>query len=120
MATEISAAGYQDFKDRVEAAWLYIELRDAAGDPVVRLGTADPRVSWIHAPGENPKLQAIVQGSDVDIPVPTTFRSSALFKVAEEGDALSVDTFDADFTIGADADQLTVQHEVQVPQVVAP
>ncbi|ADL07750.1 hypothetical protein [Thermosediminibacter oceani] len=115
---EIRPEGYQNIRDYMQANWQYIELRDDAGNPILRLSPADPRVTWTHNAGDQTlKLQIIVKGSDADITLPTTFASSAIYNVATGGNPFSVETF-TPFTMENENDELTVIHEIQVPQVV--
>ena len=114
---EIKAAGYQDLRDHIEATWTYHELRDVAGDPIVRLALSDSRVTWTHTPGAQVlELTTIITGSDVDITLPQDFAGSALYKVATVGSALSEETY-TQFTIEATNDVLTIKHRVEVPKV---
>jgi hypothetical protein len=113
---EINTAGYQSIKDYIQANWKYIELRNGA-TPIVRLSPSDSRVTWTHQAGSQTlKLQIIVKGSDTDIPVPQTFTASAIYSVATGGSAYSVESF-TPFTMETDQDELTVVHNIQVPQV---
>jgi hypothetical protein len=115
---EITGAGYQDIRDHIENTWVYHELRDGAEAAIVRLQVTDPRVSWTHeAEAQTLELTTIITGSDVDINLPQTFASSALYKVATDGSALSVESF-TQFTIEATNDQLTIKHRVEVPRIV--
>lgn len=117
---EVNAAGYQDIRDRIEANWQYIELLNAAGTAVVRLPVSDPRVTWVHTPGaQTLQLQVVVQGSDADIPVPVTLRSSALYKAASGGSPMHGPRAftEGDFTFSADADRCTITHSLSVPQI---
>jgi hypothetical protein len=116
---EITAQGYQDLRDYIETTWVWHELRDATTTPIIRISTADPRVSWTHvAEAQTLELTTIITGSDGDITsLPQTFASSALYKVATGGDAFSVETF-TQFTIEATNDQLTIKHRIEVPRVI--
>jgi len=117
---EISANGYQDIRDRIQAGWQYIELRDEAGVPIVRLPESDPRVTWTHEPGaQTLELTVVVKGDDADIAplLPKTFGSAALYTVPTDGDPMAVESF-TQFTMSTEADQLTVIFKVEVPQVV--
>jgi hypothetical protein len=119
LMAEILTAGYEDIREHIIDTWIWIELRDEIGDPVVRLSTADPRVSFTSLdPTVNPiELVITVEGADGDIPVPTTFRYSAIFNVGTLGSPFSVEEF-TQFTINAPEDQLTVRHRIQVPQIL--
>lgn len=117
---EISANGYQDIRDRIQAGWKYIELRDAEGAAIVRLPESDPRVTWTHEPGaQTLELTVVVKGDDNDIVslLPKTFGSAALYTVATDGNPMAVEPF-TQFTMSTEADQLTVIFKVEVPQVI--
>lgn len=116
--SEIKTAGYQDLRDYIQATWTYIELRDNEGAAIIRLPATDPRVSWTHEPGaQTLELTAVIKGSDPDISLPQAIAGSALFKVDEGGEAISEETFIA-FTLAAEEDEITIKHQLQVPQVV--
>ena len=118
MADEITAAGYQDLRDYIEATWTYIELRAAGGVPVVRLPISDPRVYWAHEVGAQTLiLAADVTGGDPDIPVPTVFKSTAVFKVPEGGSAYSAPQEFVDAPINCVGDQFNARHTIQVPKI---
>ncbi|MED5103146.1 hypothetical protein P9858_23805 [Niallia circulans] len=113
---EINTIGYQKIRDYIEANWKYIELQDGTGTPIIRLGVDDARVSWTHTAGSQTlKLQIVLNGSDITLP--KTFEKSAIFDVASGGTALTVETFTA-FTMEGANDELTVEHSIEVPQVV--
>ena len=115
---EITAKAYQDLRDYITANWKYIELRDEEGAPVIRLGVGDPRVTWTNVEGaQTLELTITLRGTDSDITLPSTFASSAIYKVASGGEAYSVESFSA-FTMEGEGDELTVKHQIQVPQVV--
>lgn len=117
---EILAAGYQNLRQHILDTWIWIELRDSNGDPVVRLSTSDPRVAWTSMDNTTNPLELVitVEGGDADIPVPTTFRYSAIYNIGPTGgSAFSVEEF-TQFTISANEDQLTVRHRIQVPQII--
>lgn len=119
---EITEEGYQSIRDHVENGggdnWEWIELRDDDGDPIFRVDeTNDTRVTWTHDAGAQVlELEIVVQGSDDDVTAPQTFGESALFDVETDGSPYSVETFD-NFTIEDDEDQLTVRHQIEVPQL---
>lgn len=117
---EITSSGYQSLRDFIQSTWKYIELRDGAGTPIIRLSPLDPRVTWTHQAGNQTlELTIVVKGSDSDISsvLPKTFAQSAIFDVASSGSPYSIETFTA-FTMETDMDELTVKHQIQVPQVV--
>ncbi|AKS37684.1 hypothetical protein NP92_04240 [Anoxybacillus gonensis] len=113
---EITSSAYQAIRDYIQANWQYIELRDDLGNPILRLSPSDSRVTST-IEGQTVKLQIVVKGSDADITKPQTFASSAIYDVATGGQPYSIESFTS-FTIESDMDELTVIHEIQVPQVV--
>lgn len=119
MASELSAAGYQDLRTYINTNWAFIELRNAQNDAILRLGTTDPRVSWKHAAGAQELiLQVEVSGSDSGISLPLTVAGSAIFKGASGGNAMSADTF-TPVTLEDELDKVTIQHKIQIPEIVS-
>jgi len=115
---EINQDGYQSIRDFVQANWTYIELRDDTNTAILRLDPTDSRVSFTHVAGSQTlELQIVVSGSDTEVTLPQTFASSAIYDVASGGTAYSEESFTA-FTMEGTSDQLTVKHQIQVPQVV--
>ena len=113
---EINQAGYQAIRNYIQNNWKYIELQDTDGNPIIRLGIGDPRVSWTHKVGEQTlKLRIVVKGSDVT-PLPKTFAKSAIFDVARGGTPYAVESF-TPFTMAGNNDELTVEHSIEVPQI---
>ncbi|MDE5415488.1 hypothetical protein [Alkalihalobacterium chitinilyticum] len=117
---EITLAGYQNIRTHMENSWKFIELRDDAGNPVVRLSTDDPRVSWTHAPdAQTLELSIVLKGDDAEISLPQKFNSSVIFGQASGGDALAPVTDFALFEMATTEDQITVRHRIEVPRVGA-
>lgn len=115
---EITLQAYQDLRDYIENNWKYIELRDDENTSILRISTSDDRVTWTHTENaQTLELTCVISGDDADITLPQTFASSAIYKVATGGNAFSVETFTA-FSMQNEADQLTIKHKIQVPQVV--
>ena len=115
---EINENGYQSIRDFIQANWKYIELRDDTDTAVLRLDPTDPRVTFTHDTGSQTlELQIVVNGSDAEVTLPQTFASSAIYDVASGGTAYSEESFTS-FTMEGTGDQLTVKHQIQVPQVV--
>lgn len=117
---QFTTDGYTDIRTYVKANWLFIELRDAAGAAITRVPLSDARVDYVENPaGSNPlQLRMLATGSDADIPVPVTIRSSAVYKVASGGTPMSVETLvEGDGQINADPDNVTVTHYLEVPEI---
>ena len=114
---EITSHAYQNLRDYIQSNWQYIELQDEQNNPILRLSPSDNRVSWIHNAGDQTlKLQIIIKGSDTDITLPTNYAKSLIFNVATGGQPLSEESF-SPFTMESEQDELTVIHEIQVPQI---
>lgn len=115
---EIKQEGYQAIRDYIQANWKFIELRDDNGVAVLRADTTDSRVNFTHQAGSQTlELTIVVTGADSDITLPQTFASSAIYDVASGGTAYSEEPF-TPFTMEGTGDQLTVKHQIQVPQIV--
>ena len=133
MSQPLSAAGYQRIRDLLQAdTAIYLELLDAADAPIIRLPISDARLSWAHEAGAQTMiLRAVVTGADGDIPLGTVIKSTAVYGQAEGGSSLTgapqpVGYYDAegDFhaatgSILAPVDEVTCDHEIEVPEVVA-
>ena len=114
---EVTSAAYQDLRDYIQDNWKWIELRDGEDAAILRVDPADERVEWSHeAQAQVLELTITVKGENADITPPQAFASSAIFKAAEGGNAFSVETFTS-FTIETNEDELTVKHQIEVPQV---
>ena len=129
MAQEITESGYESFRQLVKSAdaapsqWDYIELVDDTDTAVTRVSiTGDSRASWSEldkdTSGSDETMEATitVTGGDADISTPVTIVESRLFDTSSGGNAKSVDTF-TQATLDADSDELTVEHQAEVPQV---
>jgi len=116
---EITTDAYQDLRDYIESNWQYIELQDDTNVVIVRLDLSDSRVTWTHtASSQTLELQVVITGSDSDITLPQTFAKSVIYNVLTGGNPLSTETFPA-FDMTQAEDQLTVTHNIEVPQVIA-
>lgn len=131
---EINEQAYQDLRTYIQNNWKQLKLQDEEGNDVVTLQADDQRLTWVHAMKQevvdydemyNPiygdvpdsqtlTLQAIIKGADSDITAPVTITKSVVLNA--DNDALSSETLNP-FTIESDEDELTVKHNIQVPQV---
>ena len=114
---EIREVGYQAIRDFIQGSWTYIELRDGAGTPVLRLDTGDARVSYTHEVlSQTLELTVTLTGSDADVNLPQEFAQSALFSDGSSTNAYSIETFTS-FTMESELDELTVKHQIEVPEL---
>ena len=119
MATEITSAGYLDLRNYLESGsgWKWIEIRDGTETPWGRLSTDDDRVEWTHSAGTNPlEMSVTLTGDDVEMDLPETFGSVALFKGESGGDALAVGTITS-VTLEQATDQVIIKAQIQVPEI---
>jgi hypothetical protein len=116
MATEIPSAGYEQLRDYVQNNWGFISVLDDTGTEITRIDVAaDGRASWSTG-AQTRSITVTVAGSDADVTTPVTISGSELYDSDVATDVLSSDSFTG-ATLEKDADELTVEHEVQVPQV---
>lgn len=113
---EITASAYSDLRNYIQTNWQYIELQDDMGVTILRLSPSDTRVTSV-IEGNNVKITVVVKGSDTDITAPSTFAKSVIYNVSTGGTPFSTESF-TPFTIETDQDELTVIHNIEVPQVV--
>ena len=117
---EISQVGYQGIRDYIEANWKFIEVQDELGAKILRLDPSDPRVSWTHTPGaEVLELSVVINGSDAEVTLPQVFAKSAIFTSAEATEPVTTVVPFSTFEMTLEEDQLTVRHQIEVPQVIA-
>lgn len=115
---EVTEPGYQDLRDYIEANWDYMEPYDDNQNAILRIDVSDGRLQWTHTAGSQTLvLEGVFQGSDSDISLPQTFSGSRIFDVGTDGDAYSDESF-TNFTMEDDNDQITIEHEIEVPEVV--
>jgi len=118
---EINEAGYIQIRQHMEATWTFIALFDDVGTEVLRRDLTDPSVTWEHSPVDGTqqvlRLQIVVTGDDADVTPPQTFAESAIVDDGVSTDYFTRESFAA-FTIETTEDELTVIHEVEVPQVL--
>ena len=115
---EIQTKGYEDLRQYIKDNWEYISLRDEDDTEVVRLDPSDERVEWKDFDVEDQELvlEVTVRGDDGDIPTPTTFKYSELYKTGSGGDTLSRREI-TETAVEEDDDEMTIRHAIQVPKV---
>ncbi len=124
---EISEAGYENLRDSMEGnplPWKYIELQTSTGLKITRrqIGLAG-RGATLEARengGQTIVFKVVVNGGDPGMPtLPVTVAKSVIKdQDSDEALGLSIETLSTSFTFQESADQLTVYHKVQVPEVV--
>lgn len=116
MVSEINEAGYQEIRDFIQSNWDYIELYDDTDSAIGRWEVGGSKASWTHSAGDQTlEMTLIVTGADLG--VGNTVSGSRIFSVATGGDILHQEPFANAFTVSQDNDELTVKHQIQVPQV---
>lgn len=113
MTTEISADGYTqlDIGGKIATDWDYIEFQTSGSAKIIRISTADSRVTQSSLTSKKVVYSVALAGDDTDIAaagLPKTF-SKALFKATDSdgADILATDTF-TDATLATADDSLTV------------
>lgn len=112
---EITETAYSDIRNYIQSTWQYIELQDESSIPIIRINSADSRVTSV-IEGNNVKITVVLNGADPTL-INKTFAKSAIFKVATGGQPFSVETF-TPFTIESEFDELRVIHNIEIPKVV--
>ena len=114
---EVTSVAYQNLRDYIQSSWKYIELKNESDSPILRIDPTDSRVTWTHnVNAQTLELTCVITGNDADITLPCTFKSSAIYNVSTGGNAFSTENF-TPFSMVNEADQLTIKHQIQVPQV---
>lgn len=113
---EVTQYGYSTIRNFIENTWKYIELQDTTGVQIIRLGTDDSRVNWVHNVGDSVlKLEILLSGSEVFLPI--TIAKTAIFDVATGGTAIA--TADVEVTTLTDNNQkVRLTANIQVPTIV--
>lgn len=119
--TPIADAGHTDLRAYIMATWIWFEIRNEEGTAILRIEIdSDPRVEWTEE-GEVLKVTGTFSGTDEEFgdveETPVTVQYSAIFKVEEEGDALDLKEL-TPFTFVNDADELIIEHYIEIPQQV--
>jgi hypothetical protein len=113
--SELNAAGYQAVQNLIINAGWYIELVDELDAPVFRRQLTSGK--WTDN-GQSITATEVITGEDLDISLPQTFAGGVLYAGAEGGDALTeVEAF-SQTTLEVEADSLTVNFTLEVPQIV--
>jgi len=125
MATEINTSGYESLRQAINSSltagdqWDYIELFDDTGSIVTRVSiTSDSRFSWnTTETDQTQEVKGTVSGSDGDISTPVKLSGSRLKATDSDPADVKHEEGFADATISGSGDDVTVTHEVEVPQV---
>ena len=117
MPAPLTAAGYQDLREHVAAEWTHIAFFFETTE-LFRPPLSDSRVTVESDGTANPvTIRADLAGDDAELgSLPTSIDGTALFKVAEAGDALASNTHTV-FTFSDAADECTFRHTVQLPVI---
>jgi hypothetical protein len=115
-----TATGDQDIRQHILDSWTHIALIDDQGGEETRIDiAADSRAQWLDDASQNPiRVQLDISGGDSDIATPVTIDRTELYLSDSATNALSGDDFDeGPATLGADADFVTVTHNVEQPEL---
>jgi len=120
---EINSTGYESLRNNIdervaEETWNVIAVTDGAGTEVVRLTTADSRVSIVSTSGSNPyQLEVTLTGSDGDITTPQDIGGSKVYRADSAGEDVTVEETTSTVTLENSNDEVVVTHDVEAPQV---
>lgn len=121
---EINSTGYDSLRNNIDEqvgareTWNVIAVTDGAGTEVVRLTTADSRVSIVSATGANPyQLEVTLTGSDSDITLPQDIGGSKVYRADATGDDVTVEETTSTVTLENSSDQVVVTHDIEAPQI---
>lgn len=122
---EITEAGYQTVRDFINSdtatpnTWDYIALYDDSQNEVLRRSiSGDSRCRWFSDDGDAfLKAEIVIEGSDGDVPVPTTFEYSAVFDdtAANSGSRLTPLEQHPTANVSDSSDRVVVVHTVEIP-----
>ena|SRR5690554_1538596 len=124
---EIEEAGYENLRDSMEGnplPWKYIELQTSTGTKITRrqigLAGSGATLEARENGGQTIVFKVVINGGDAGMPaLPVTVAKSVIKdQDSDVAPGLSVETLSTSFTFQEAADQLTVYHKVQVPEVV--
>lgn len=124
---EIAEAGYENLRDSMEGnalPWKYIELQTSTGTKITRrqigLAGSGATLEARENGGQTIVFKVVINGGDAGMPaLPVTVAKSVIKDQDSDAAAgLSIETLSTAFTFQESADQLTVYHKVQVPEVV--
>jgi len=113
----LSSYTYQHLRQWFQNTYTWVALYDNNSNEVTRIDIEnDSRASWSSSPSSNPLVATInLTGSDSDITPPVTLSGSESFESETATEGAGLDGF-ADATIKVDADELTLTHEIHLPQ----
>jgi hypothetical protein len=118
MTSPIESAGYTDLRSYVESNWTTIALLDTNNSEITRIDLQnDSRVTLVSDSATNPlEYQIKITGSDSDISLPVTIDTTEVYKSSSATTRMGADTY-ADATLQESGDELTLTHQVALPQV---
>ena len=113
---EITGTAYQDIRDYIQGNWSYIALKSDVNAEIMRIKTDDSRVKWLHGQGAQTLiLELRLTGLDFKTK-PQKISKVELYKESSGGTPLVSESFTT-VTIEVDADKITINLSIQVPQV---
>ena len=120
---EINSTGYTSLRNNIDEratreTWNVIEVTDGAGNAVVRLTTADSRVSIVSTQGNNPyQIEVTLTGGDSDITTPQDIGGSKVYRSDSNGDDVTVEETTSTVTLENASDEVVVTHDIEAPQI---
>jgi len=111
----INQYGYEKIRSWILGSWTFLELRSPDGTVLKRFGVADGLTITGNATTQELEYRLVVNGDATFLG--QTVGKSVLFDSADSTNAIATEVFTAFEFLSAD-DQLTVNHRLQVPQIV--
>jgi hypothetical protein len=113
MAEPLLSAAYDDLRTARVGDWL-LEIRADDDAPVLRVAADDPRLTVTDNPETATTAFVLaLTGADDEVTLPITVDRSVLY-TPENVQVTAVQQWPP-FTLGADADQVTITHTVELP-----
>jgi hypothetical protein len=115
---EITPYGYSYIRDRIYEGWRYVQLNDENGDKITRVSTDDYRFNINYVEGSSIlKLELALEGSNHDIPIPSTLSEIELYEDFESEDILARVDIDPNIKIESSNDIIEIDQYIEVPRI---
>ncbi|HWJ80182.1 MAG TPA: hypothetical protein VNR61_19125 [Niallia sp.] len=112
--SSITTYGYNKIQDYLVANVTYLELQDDQGNAIKRYTTSNGLTITNSKATQTITYEVVATGDAAFLN--KTVAQSVLFDVATNGSSIATETF-SPFTFESAEDELTVKHNIQVPQL---
>lgn len=111
---QVTNYAYDSLRTFAVNSWQYLEIQKLDGTPIKRFGTTDGLT--ITQVGQTIEYIIVISGADA-LFTGQPVANSVIYDVATGGNSIAIETF-TEFTFAANEDELTINHVLQIPQVV--